>query len=66
MRRPLDGWLTVKQIAEKLRFTETAPRDPQKACRDWLRREGLVGVNRGRVLLFDELDIDAVLRRRSA
>lgn len=63
----MKGWLTVKEVAERLRFTVTAPSDPDKACRDWLKREGIVSVKRGgRVLLVDELDINAALRKRSA
>lgn len=63
----MKGWLTVKEVAERLRFTVTAPSDPDKACRDWLKRKGIVPVKRGgRVLLIDELDITAALRKRSA
>lgn len=60
------GWLTVKEVAERLRFTVTAPGDPEKACRQWLQRERIVGVKRGRIVLIDERDIDAALRRRTA
>lgn len=62
----MKGWLTVKEVAERLRFTVTAPADPAHACREWLRRQGIVGVTRGRRILIDERDIDAALRRRSA
>lgn len=63
----MKGWLTVKEVAERLRFTVTAPHDPEEACRKWLKREGIVSVKRGgRVLLVDERDINAALRRRSA
>lgn len=63
----MKGWLTVKEVAEKLRFTVTAPHDPEEACRKYLKREGIVGAKRGgRVLLIDERDIEAALRKRPA
>lgn len=62
----MKGWLTVKEAAEKLRFTVSAPANPSDACRKWLRAQGIGFVKRGRVLLVDELDIDAALRKRSA
>lgn len=62
-RRVLKGWLTVPELAERLRFTVTAPADPEKACREWLRREGIASTRRGRVILVDSLDVDAALRK---
>lgn len=62
--RSLKGWRTVKELAEELRFTVTAPSDPEKACRDWLASKGIVGVRRGRVILVDGLDVDRKLRGR--
>jgi hypothetical protein len=35
----------------------------EDACRTWLRRQRIVGVRRGRVILVDGLDIDKALRR---
>lgn len=56
--RPRKGWRTVKELRDELRF----PSDD--ACRTWLRRHGIVGVRRGRVILVDGLDVDRVLRGR--
>ncbi len=61
-RRPLRGWRTVGELAEELRFTKTAPGDPEEACRAWLRRHRIIGVRRGRTILVDGLDVDRVLR----
>lgn len=55
-RRPLRGWRTVKELRDELRF----PSDD--ACRTWLRRSGIVGVRRGRVILIDGLDVERKLR----
>jgi len=54
--RPLRGWRTVKELTEELRFSS------EDACRTWLRRQGIVGVRRGRVILVDGLDVDKALR----
>lgn len=54
--RPLKGWRTVRELREELRF----PSDD--ATRTWLRRQGIVGVRRGRVILVDGLDVDRALR----
>jgi hypothetical protein len=51
-------WRTVKELRDELRF----PSD--KACRDWLRRNRIVGVRRGRVILVDRRDIEKALRGR--
>lgn len=56
--RPKRGWRTVKELREELRFSS------DDACRTWLRRHGVVGVRRGRVILVDGLDVDRVLRGR--
>jgi hypothetical protein len=55
--RNLRGWRTVKELTEELRFSS------EDACRTWLRRQRIVGVRRGRVILVDGLDIDKALRR---
>lgn len=57
--RPRKGWRTVKELTEELRFSS------EDACRSWLRRERIVGVRRGRVILVDGLDVDRALRRVS-
>lgn len=54
--RPLKGWRTVKELTVELRFSST------KACRSWLRRQGIASVRRGRVILVDGLDVDRALR----
>lgn len=61
-KRPLKGWRSVKQLARDLDFVTTAPGNPEKACRAWLTRHGIVSVRRGRVILVDGLDVDRVLR----
>lgn len=61
--RQLKGWRSIKQLAAELDFVTTAPTDPEDACRTWLRRQGIVGVRRGRVILVDGLDVDAALRK---
>lgn len=63
--RPHQGhWISVKQLAVDLDFTTTAPGNPEDACRQWLRRNQIVGVRRGRVILVDSLDVDRALRGR--
>ena len=57
--RPLRGWRTVKELADELRFPNA------KACREWLRRERIVCVKRGRVILVDGLDVNKALRKVS-
>jgi hypothetical protein len=57
--RPLRGWRTVKDLTEELRFPS------EDACRSWLRRQGIVSVRRGRIILVDGLDVDAALRKAS-
>lgn len=54
--RSLRGWRTVKELTVELRFSS------EDACRSWLRRQGIVGVKRGRVILVDGLDVDRALR----
>lgn len=56
------GWYSVKRLAVDLDFVTTAPGDPEEACRNWLRRHGIVGVRRGRTILVDGLDVDRALR----
>lgn len=63
-QRPLRGLFTIAELAARLRFTETAPGDPEASCRDWLRREGIVSLRRGRVILVEGLDVDRKLRGR--
>lgn len=63
---PLKGWRTVRELAEDLRFTVTAPADPEDACRFWLRTHGIVGVKRGRTILVSTVDIENALRKVSA
>ena len=53
----LSSWMTVKELAEELRFPS------EDAARSWLRREQIPSVRRGRVILIDRLDIDAALRK---
>lgn len=57
------GWVTVRELSEDLRFTVTAPADPEKACREWLRTEGIPSVKRGRIVLVSSLDIERALRK---
>ena len=57
--RQLKGWRTVKELTEELRFPS------EKACRSWLTRSQIQSVRRGRVILVDGLDVDAVLRKRA-
>lgn len=55
--RPLKGWRTVKELVSDLRFPS------EDACRVWLRRQGIVSVRRGRIILVDGQDVDNALRR---
>lgn len=55
--RGLKGWRTVRELREELRF----PSDD--ACRAWLRRQGIVNVRRGRIILVDGLDVYRALRK---
>lgn len=63
--RQRKGWFTVEELAEELRFTVTAKTNPLDACRAWLRRSGIAGVRRGRVILISGVDVDAALRKVS-
>lgn len=54
--RPRQGWLTVKDLREALRF----PSD--KAVRSWLGRQRIASVRRGRVILVSAVDVDHALR----
>lgn len=63
-QRPLRGLFTIPELAARLRFTETAPGNPEASCRDWLRREGIVSLRRGRVILVEGTDVDRKLRGR--
>lgn len=56
VRRPSADWMTVAEITHELRFPTC------RACRAWLRREGIASVRRGRVILVSRRDIDARLR----
>jgi AraC-like DNA-binding protein len=60
---PQRGWLTVKEVAERLRFTVTAPACPDEACRAFLRRQGVTPLRRGRINLFSSVDIDRLLTK---
>ena len=57
------GWLTVRELAEALRFTVTAPADPEKAYREWLDRHQIPSVRRGRVILVSAIDVERELRK---
>lgn len=57
------GWLTVRDLAEDLRFTATAPSDPDKACRSWLQRHRIPSVKRGRRILVSSVDVERELRK---
>lgn len=61
--RQVKGWRSVRELAEELRFTVTAPTDPEEACRAWLRRHDIVGVKRGRTILVSSVDIENALRK---
>lgn len=54
--RHLRGWRTVKELRDELRFSS------DNACRQWLRRQGIASVRRGRVILVDGLDVERALR----
>lgn len=58
--RQLRGWRTVRELVEELRFPSP------DACRVWLRRQGIVTVRRGKIILVDGLDVDKALRKVSA
>jgi hypothetical protein len=62
-RRPLPGWSTVKEVAERLRFTVTAPTNPEDACRNFLRRQMVTPLKRGRISLYSSVDIDRLLTK---
>ena len=51
-------WRTVKELVTQLRFPTDA------ACREWLRRQNITTIRRGRVLLVDQFDIDRALHVR--
>lgn len=46
-------FLTLREAAELLRFTETAPKAPEQACREWLNRHAIPVIRRGRVYLLE-------------
>ena len=51
---------TVKELTADLRFPS------EDACRQWLRREHVPCLKRGRVILIDPRDVEAKLRKVSA
>lgn len=55
--RRLGDWLTVKDLADWLRFPSA------RACRMWLRRHRIASVRRGRVILVSRRDVEIELRR---
>lgn len=66
-------YLTLDEGARLLRFDQTAPKSVVRAFRQWLRRNGVPVLKRGRTLLIDRRVLDAyvrgdqwTLRRRSA
>lgn len=63
-QRPLKGLFTIAELAVRLRFTESAPGNPEASCREWLQREGIMSLRRGRVILVDGVDVDRKLRGR--
>ncbi len=60
---PAIHWLTVKEVAERLRFTVTAPACPEEACRAFLRRQRVTPLRRGRINLFSPVDVDRLLTK---
>lgn len=61
-----NGLLTVKEVAERLKFTVTAPTDPEDACRAFLRRERVTPLKRGRINLFSVVDVERLLNKVGA
>ena len=64
--RNLEGHATVRELAEELRFTVTAPQRPEKACRDWLTRWKVPTLRRGKRILVSRRDVDYALRQQQA
>lgn len=56
----LRGLRTVKDLTVDLRFPS------EKACRQWLQRQRVPCLKRGRVLLIDPRDVEVKLRKVSA
>lgn len=55
-------FLTIAELTRLLRFDATAPSKPEIACRQWLRRQAVPVLKRGRTLLVERRVIDAILR----
>lgn len=56
----LRGLRTVKELTTDLRFPS------EHACRQWLTRQRVPCLKRGRVILVDPRDVEAKLRKVSA
>jgi hypothetical protein len=56
-------YLTTEEGARLLRFDATAPASAVVSFRQWLRREGVPVLRRGRVLLVERRELEAALRR---
>lgn len=52
--------LTMAEAARYLRFDATS-RTPERACRRWIREQGIPVKRRGRVLLVEQRILDAYL-----
>ncbi len=55
-------YLTIPELTRLLRFDVTAPAKPELACRQWLRRQAVPVLKRGRTLLIERRVIEALLR----
>lgn len=58
----LPEYLLLDEVARICRFDVTAPSRPSAAAWEWLRREAVPVLRRGRTLLVERRVLDAVLR----
>jgi hypothetical protein len=56
-------FLTLGEGAELLRFTVTAPKEPVQAFREWLHRQAIPVLRRGRVILVERAVLLEMLKR---
>lgn len=54
-------FLLVEDLITELRFDATAPKNPRKACLEWLARKAVPVKKRGRWLLIERHAVEAAL-----
>lgn len=61
----LSKFMAISEVAELLRFTVTA-KNPDSACLQWLRRQNVPTLKRGRLVLVERAIVEAMLEPENA